>query len=162
MTKLLEKHEVKIPRVTTKYKHTHTAFVEAHNKILAAQLFKIQDAQEVNDPEKVLSTCVKQLYGLVDHLNELKTQMTGMSPKDAIGLKKVPPVNRENYLLEDTLPKDGLYCYLLQPGEKHDDQCGRATNRIWSKALYRLRDVASSPGNWVIKMGLKELLYQKS
>ena len=84
MTKLLEKHEVKIPRVTTKYKHTHTAFVEAHNKILAAQLFKIQDAQEVNDPEKVLSTCVKQLYGLVDHLNELKTQMTGMSPKDAI------------------------------------------------------------------------------
>ena len=27
VTKLLQKHEVKIQRVTTKYKHTHTAFV---------------------------------------------------------------------------------------------------------------------------------------
>ena len=30
-TRILEKHEVKIRRVTTKYKHTHTAFVEALN-----------------------------------------------------------------------------------------------------------------------------------
>ena len=29
VTKLLEHHDVKIRRVTTKYKHTHTAFVEA-------------------------------------------------------------------------------------------------------------------------------------
>ena len=35
VTKMLEKNEVKIRRVTTKYKHTHTAFVEALNKILA-------------------------------------------------------------------------------------------------------------------------------
>ena len=48
VTKLLEKH-----RVTTKYKHTHTAFVEALNKILAERLFKVRDAQELNDPEKV-------------------------------------------------------------------------------------------------------------
>ena len=39
VTKLREKHEVKIRRVTTKYKHTHTAFVEALNKILAERLF---------------------------------------------------------------------------------------------------------------------------
>ena len=52
MTKMLEKHEVKIRRVTTKYKHTHTAFVEALNKILTERLFKVQDAQELNDPEK--------------------------------------------------------------------------------------------------------------
>ena len=50
--KMLEKHEVMIQRVTTKYKHTHTAFVEALNKILAERLFKVQDAQELNDPEK--------------------------------------------------------------------------------------------------------------
>ena len=30
----VEKNGVKIQRVTTKYKHTHTAFVEALNKIL--------------------------------------------------------------------------------------------------------------------------------
>ena len=35
VTKMLEKNEVKIQRVTTKYKHTHTAFVQALNKILA-------------------------------------------------------------------------------------------------------------------------------
>ena len=34
VTKLLEKHEVKIQCTTTKYKHTHTAFVEALNKML--------------------------------------------------------------------------------------------------------------------------------
>ena len=40
VTKMLEKHEVKIQRVTMKYKHTHTAFVEALNKILPERLFK--------------------------------------------------------------------------------------------------------------------------
>ena len=54
VTKLLEKHEVKIWRVTTRYKHTHTAFVEALNKVLAGQLFKVQEAQELNDPERYL------------------------------------------------------------------------------------------------------------
>ena len=55
VTKMLEKQEVKIQRVMTKYKHTHTAFIEALNKILAERLFKVQDAQELNDPEKVSS-----------------------------------------------------------------------------------------------------------
>ena len=32
VTKILEKQEVRIRRVMTKYKHTHTAFVEALNK----------------------------------------------------------------------------------------------------------------------------------
>ena len=34
VTKMLEKNKVKIGRVTMKYKHTHTAFVEALNKYL--------------------------------------------------------------------------------------------------------------------------------
>ena len=38
--KLLEKHNVDIRSVTTKYKHTHTAFVEALNKELAKLFFK--------------------------------------------------------------------------------------------------------------------------
>ena len=58
VTKMLEKHRVRIQRETTKYKHSHTAFVEALNKILTEQLFKIQDAQELNDPDKVSSTSV--------------------------------------------------------------------------------------------------------
>ena len=56
VTKMLEHHEIEIQRVTTKYKHTHTAFIEALNKILSERLFKVQDAQELNDPEKVSAT----------------------------------------------------------------------------------------------------------
>ena len=40
VVKMLEKHEVRIRRVTTKHKHTHTAFVKDLNKSLTEQLFK--------------------------------------------------------------------------------------------------------------------------
>ena len=150
MTKMLEKHEVKIGRVTTIYAHTHTAFVEALNKILTERLFKAQDAQELNDPEKVSATWVKHLYGLFDELNDTETEMIGMKPKDATEFNEVTLVNRESYPPEDTLPEDGLYRYLLQPGEEHDDQRCRATDRIWSKGTYRLREIMENPGNRVM------------
>ena len=104
VTKMLEKHEVRIQRTTTKYKHTRTAFVEALNKVLPERLFKVQDTQELKDPEKVSATWVKHLYGLVDDLNDTTTDMIGMKPKDAIKLDEVPIVNRENYPEEDKLP----------------------------------------------------------
>ena len=47
VTKLLEKYNVDIRRARTKYKRTHTAFVEAFNKELAKLLFKLMDAQEL-------------------------------------------------------------------------------------------------------------------
>ena len=123
VTKMLQHHEVKIQRVTMKYKHTHTAFVEALNKILAERLFKVQDAQELNDSEQVSLRWVKHLYRLVDELNDMQTEMIGMKPKDVIVLDQVPLVNQEAYPPEDKLPEDGFYLYLLQPGEEHDDQC---------------------------------------
>ena len=92
VTKMLEINEVKIQRVMTKYKHTHTAFVEALNKIPAERLFKVQDAQELDDPEKVSSRWVKHLYGLVDELNDTESEIIGMKPKDAIVYDKVPLV----------------------------------------------------------------------
>ena len=150
VTKMLEKNEVKIRRVTTKYKHTHTAFVEALNKILAERLFKVQDGQELNDPKKVSSRWVKHLYGFADDLNDMETEMIGMKPKDVIKLDEVPLVNRESYPPEEVLPEDGLYRYLLQRGEEHDDQRHRATDRIWSKGTYRLREIAENPGNRVM------------
>ena len=93
VTKMLEKQEVKIRQVTTKYKYTHTAFVEALNKIPAERLFNVQDAQELNDPEKVSSRLVKHLYGLVEELNDTETEIIGIKPKDAIKLKEVPLVS---------------------------------------------------------------------
>ena len=150
VTEMLEKNEVKVRRVTTKYKHTHTACVEALTKILAERLFKVQDAQELNDPEKVSSRWVKHLYELVDELNDTETEMIGMKPKDAIRLNEVPLVKQENYPPEEILPEDVLYRYLLQPGEENNDQRRRATDRIWSKETYRLREIAKNPGNRVM------------
>ena len=134
----------------TKYKHTHTAFVEALNKILAERLFKVQDAQDLNDPDVISSRWVKHLYGLVDELNDTTTEMIGMKPKDAIKLDQVPLVNREVYPEEDKLPEDGLYRYLLQPGEEHNDQRCRETDRVWSKKTYRLKEIIEDSGNHVM------------
>ena len=104
----------------------------------------------MNDPAKVSSRWVKNLYGLVDELNNTETEMIGMKPKDAIKLNEVPLVTRESYPVKEVLPEDGLYQYLLQPGEEHDDQRRRATNRIWSKGTYRLREIVENPGNRVM------------
>ena len=144
VTKVLEKHRVKIWRMMTKYKNMHMSFVKALNKVLAENLFKVQDAQELKNLENVSSIWVKHLYGLIDQLNDTETQMTGMKPKEAIEINKVPLV--ESYPPEDTLPEDGL----LQPGKEHNEQCKRATDRIWSKTTYRLSKVAWSPGDWVM------------
>ena len=43
-----------------------------------------------------------------------------------------------------------MYCYLLQPGEEHEDQHKRATDRMRSKTIYSLSEVMSSPGNRVM------------
>ena len=104
----------------------------------------------MNDPEKASLRWVKHLYGLVDELNDTSTEMTGMKPKDAIKLNEVPLVARESYPPEEVLPEDGLYRYLLQPGEEHNDQCRRAIDRVWSKGTYRLREIVKIPGNHVM------------
>ena len=75
-------------------------------------------------------------------------QMTGMKSKDTIELTEVPLV--KSYPPEDTLPEDRLCHYLLQPGEEHDDQHKRATDRIWSKGIYKLGEVVLSHGNQVM------------
>ena len=42
--------------------------------------------------EKARPDRVKHLYGLVDELNDMETEMIGMKPKDAIKFKEVPLV----------------------------------------------------------------------
>ena len=120
MTKLLEKHNVGIQRATTKYKHTHTAFVEAFNKELAKLLLKPMDAQELQDPEKVSTIWVKNLNKTVNQMNNTLSSMIDMKPKDAIKLDTVPL--DKTYPEETVIPEDGLYRYLDQLGEQHGDQ----------------------------------------
>ena len=76
--------------------------------------------------------------------------MIGMKPKDAIVLDEVPLVKQGAYPPEEVLPEDGLYQYLLKPSEEHDDQRRRATDRIWSKGTYRLREIVENTSNCVM------------
>ena len=86
----------------------------------------------------------------------METEMIGMKPKEAIKLNEVPLVNQESYPPEEVLPEDGLYRYLSQPGEEHDDQRRRATDRIWSKETYRLREIVENPDNRMMYYLLNE------
>ena len=105
VTKLFEKHNVDIRRATTKYKHTHTAFVEAFNRELAKLLFKPMDAQELQDQEKVSTIWVKNLNKIVNKMNNIVSSMIDMKPKDAIELDAVPLDKK--YPEETVVPEDG-------------------------------------------------------
>ena len=146
--KLLEKHNVDIRWATTKYKHTHTAFVEAFNKELAKLLFKPMDAQELQDPEKVSTIWVKNLNKTVNKMNNTISSMIDMKPKDAIKLDTVPLDKK--YPEETVLPEDGLYRYSYEPGEHYGDQKRRATDFIWSKDTYRLDRIIHDLGNRIL------------
>ena len=150
VTKLLQKHGVKIDRAVTKYHHEHTAFVENLNKELQKSLFKPQDAQELNDREKVSTIWVKYLYDTVDKMNNRVTKMTGLKPEDAIKMAAIKIVHKQGFPKEKLLPESGLYRYLLQPGEEQADQRRRVTDFRWSKKEYRLSKIVEDPGNRVL------------
>ena len=64
--------------------------MDAFNKKLAKQLFKSMDVQGHQDPEKMLAIRVNNLSGIVNKMNNTKSLMIGMRPKDAIKLVIVP------------------------------------------------------------------------
>ena len=70
MTKLLKKHNTDIRRATTKYKLSHTAFVEAFNKELAKLLLKPMDVQELQDSEKLSTISVKNWNKIVNKMTK--------------------------------------------------------------------------------------------
>ena len=72
VTILLEKHSVNIQKATTKFKHTHSAFVEASNKELAKQLFKLMGAQKLQDPKKISKIWIKNLNSIVNKMSNAK------------------------------------------------------------------------------------------
>ena len=87
---LVEKRNVDVRRATTKYKHTHTSFVEAFIKELAKLLFKPMDAQELQDRQKVSTIWVNNLHKIVNKMNDTKSSMIDLKLKDAIKLDTVP------------------------------------------------------------------------
>ena len=67
--KLLEKHNVDIRKTTAKHKYTHTAFVEAFNKELEKLLFKLMDAQELQEPKKVSTIWIRNVDSAVHRMD---------------------------------------------------------------------------------------------
>ena len=83
-----------------------TAFVGAFNKEVTKLLFKPMDVQELQDPEKVSIVWVKNLNKIVNKINNAKSSMIDMKPKDAI---KLDTVLLDKTCPEETvLPEDGL------------------------------------------------------
>lgn len=158
VNKLMEERNVKVKRVTTKYHHKFTAFVENFNKTLAVKLFKIQDAQELNDPSEDSKTWVKHLYKIVTSINNTKLNRIEMKPSKAVKVENVTLAldhrlvaqQEQKYPEENVAPEDGLYRYLLQPGEEHGDQKRRATDKIWSGNTFRLDRIVENPGQRVL------------
>ena len=60
-------------------------FAEALNKELVKLLFKPMDAQELQDPERVLTIWVKNLNKTVNKMNNTVSLMIGMKSKVQLG-----------------------------------------------------------------------------
>ena len=146
--KLMKEHNVLLKSVVTKYHHSFTAFVENFNKTLAERLFKIQDAQELFTGEDS-RTWVKYLNKIVSQLNNTKLKRIDMTPTKAIKLDSVD-LKLKRYEKEEVAPEDGLYRYLLEPGEENTDTKRRATDNIWSRKTYRLDRIIENPGQRVL------------
>ena len=148
VTKLLKKYNVDIQRAATKYKHTHTTFVEAFNNELAKLLLKQMDTEELQDLEKVLIIWVKNLNKMVKKMNNTKSLIVDTKPKDAVKLDTVPL--DKTHPEETVLPKDVLYRHIYQSGEQHGNQKRQATEFIWSKNTFRIDRIVQGPGNRVL------------
>ena len=150
MTKLLKKHNVDIRRATTKYKHTHTAFVEAFNKELAKLLFKPMDAQELQDQEKVSTIWVKNFNKIVNKMNNTASSMIGMKPKDAIKLDAVLLDWTKNIQKKPYYPKMACIDIFMSLANnmvtKKDDQ----QTLFEVKKTYGLDRIVKEPGNCVL------------
>ena len=72
-----------------------------------------------------------------------------MSPAKAVKLENVT-LKFKDYPKEKIAPEDGLYRYLLDPGQEHDDGRRRATDNIWSRKTYRIDRIIENPGQRVL------------
>ena len=134
----MKEHSVNVKQVTTKYHHKFTAFVENFNGVI----FKIQGVQELNDPSKDSSTWFKYLNKTVSNLNRRKLKRLGMTPAKVVKLEEALDLNPQQHAKQ--LPEDGLFQYLLQPGEEHGDEKRWVTNKNWSKEAYRLKEIVEN------------------
>ena len=64
--------------------------------------------------------------------------------------RKTVSQTRNDYPPEEELPLDGIYRYLLKPGEEHNDTRRRETDNYWSRKTYSLVEVIEEKGNRIM------------
>ena len=92
---------------------------------------------------------MKNLQKFVSKLNNTKLDRVGMTPAKAVKLESVE-LKIKPYEPEEIAPADGLYRYLLEPGEENADSKRRATDNIWSRKTFRLDRIVEDPGQRVL------------
>ena len=144
----MDEHGIKFKSEVTKYHHGFTGPVDIVIKNIAKRLFKRMDAQELHNPKEVSTLWVRFLQQEIEyHNNKVKMDM---SPAKAIKLEKVVPKKARKDRKEKLLPEDGLFRYLLKPGEEHGDSKRRGTDNVWSRKTYRLSDIEQISNQRVI------------
>ena len=157
VSQLLSKHNVAVRRGTPGAEGAHRgqAVVERFNRTLAERLFGHQYAQELANPSTRSREWVARLPAVVAALNREVTRLTGKKPVDAIKLKSVAQKpsstvpGRTVGLREQKLPSGVGVRFLYQPGELEGGR-RRATDPVWSLAVYRLGRSVTKPGEPVL------------
>ena len=126
--KLLDEHSIKFKSEVTKYHHGFTGPVDIVIKNITKRLFKRMNAQELRNPKEASTLCVRFLQQEVEYHNN-RARM-GMFPAKTMKLEKATLRKPRKLRKEKLFPEDGLYRYLLKPGEEHGDskRRGRPTD----------------------------------
>ena len=129
VTKLLEKHNVKIQRSEAK-NHRAQAFVERANRTLSEKIFSIQSSEELIT-NKYSRVWVKELSSIIKGINDQREKLT---KKEYVTKKYKRPVG----LKELRLPPSVQVRYLYAPGEFEGGDRRRATDAIWSYGIHNI------------------------
>src|SRR5260363_220969 len=138
---LMEKHNVKIKIGMS---HRSQDIVKRFNRTLAKKLFYLQDASDLLLPiSKRSRAWIKNLYIIIDNLNNSVTRLTGMAPAKAIKMKQIISTssklrNGPMGFNESKLDYNTLVRYLLEPGELEMGP-KRVTDYNWSPRIYFIR-----------------------
>ena len=82
-------------------------------------------------------------------MNSTKLDRVGITPAKAIKLETVD-LKVKPYGKEEAAPTNGLYRYLLEPGEENSHNKRRATDNIWSRKTFRLNRIIRNKGQRVL------------
>ena len=82
-------------------------------------------------------------------MNNTKLDRVHITPAKAINLENVD-LKVKPYGEEEAAPTDGLYRYLLEPGEENSDNKRRATDNLWSRKTFRLDPFMKNPRQSVL------------